>query len=171
MENSIAYGQVGERPLTLDICRPAGKEETPSPLVIYAFDNTRPQIGVPSVVTAFATQGPYVCASIRVRQLQQYVLPTDSPECRLSIDWLKANADQFGIDARRIGLWVDTEREYRLYTLERSPGGVLAAKTVQLEGTRSESLKQVRAFYGRQLCAAMQKSPPTRNLPSEPHFK
>lgn len=47
----------------------------------------------------------YVVASINYRLSSHAVFPAQIHDCKAAIRWLRANADKYGIDEQRIGVW------------------------------------------------------------------
>ena len=66
----------------------------------------------------------YVVASIGYRLSSQAVFPAQIEDCKAAVRWLRAHADEYGIDPRRIGAW------------GASAGGHLVALLGTTAGTR-----------------------------------
>ncbi|MBM3335000.1 alpha/beta hydrolase [Candidatus Sumerlaeota bacterium] len=47
----------------------------------------------------------YVAASVNYRLSQEAIFPAQIEDCKAAIRWLRANADKYGIDPDRIGVW------------------------------------------------------------------
>jgi carboxylesterase type B len=114
----------GYRPLTLDLYRPS-TASTPLPLVIYVHGggwqsgHTRHSGAFadwPRVLASIAARG-YVVASLEYRLSGEARFPAAIQDVKAAIRWLRAHAQQFGIDRQRTVIWGG------------SAGGQLAALT------------------------------------------
>jgi acetyl esterase/lipase len=47
----------------------------------------------------------YAVASINYRLSSEAVFPAQLEDCKAAVRWLRAHADEFGIDPNRIGVW------------------------------------------------------------------
>jgi len=54
--------------------------------------------------TRFVRKG-YAVASINYRLSQHAIFPAQIVDCKAAIRWLRANSNQYGLDAKRIGVW------------------------------------------------------------------
>ena len=54
--------------------------------------------------TRFLRKG-YAVASINYRLSQHAIFPAQIQDCKAAIRWLRANSNQYGLDAKRIGVW------------------------------------------------------------------
>src|SRR5271165_136537 len=77
-------------------------------------DLYRITVGQISRVIFYAFFGPvpvhlllegYAVASINYRLSSETLLPAQLEDCKAAIRWLRAHADEFGIDPNRIGVW------------------------------------------------------------------
>jgi acetyl esterase/lipase len=110
---AVTYSTVpGYRPLRLDLYRPAGAT-TPQPLVVFVHGGGwsvgNPRAGAAfrdfaAVLAGLAARG-YVVASIEYRLNREAAHPAPSEDLAAALEFLRANASRFGIDARRIALW------------------------------------------------------------------
>jgi acetyl esterase/lipase len=104
----------GFRPLTLDVYVPAGDPKTQRhPLVIYihgggwssghtrhsgAFENW------PRVLASIASRG-YVVSSLNYRLSGEAPFPAAIHDVKTAIRWLRAHAQEYGIDKNRVVVW------------------------------------------------------------------
>jgi acetyl esterase/lipase len=102
----------GYRPLTLDLYRPSAAS-TPLPLVIYVHGggwqagHTRHSGAFadwPAVLASIAARG-YVVASIEYRLSGEAPFPAAIQDVKAAMRWLRAHAQQFGIDRQRAVIW------------------------------------------------------------------
>lgn len=108
--------QTGYRPLRLDLYLPKDSIERPAtgfPLVIYIHGgawltgNSRhatPFADFPGVLASLAAKG-YVVASINYRLSNEAPFPAQIQDVKTAIQWLKANADAYGIDSTHVVTW------------------------------------------------------------------
>lgn len=105
----IVYGEAGGQKLRLDFARPTICQGQKIPLVIYVHGG-----GWRSGDKAGAFQRGdskmffelgFAVASINYRLAPQFHFPAQIQDCKLAIRYLRTNADAFGIDPNRIGLW------------------------------------------------------------------
>jgi acetyl esterase/lipase len=109
----LTYASIpGYRPLHLDLYDPPGPR-TAHPLIVYihgggwAFGQPR-QSGAfsnwPDVLALLASRG-YVVASVEYRLSSEAPFPAAIQDVKAAIRWLRANARQYGIDPRHVGIW------------------------------------------------------------------
>jgi acetyl esterase/lipase len=100
------------RPLRLDLYRQAG-DSTPRPLIVFAhgggWANANPRAGAgfvdfPAVLANLAGRG-YVVASIEYRFSGEAPFPAQLEDLQAAIRFLRGNAERFGIDGTKVGLW------------------------------------------------------------------
>ncbi|CDO38636.1 alpha/beta hydrolase [Novosphingobium sp. KN65.2] len=132
------------RPLTLDLYRPGVDAEGGHPILIFIHGgswargdsrSSRPLRRFPWVLAALAATG-YVIASIEYRLVGEAIWPAQAQDVKSAIKFLRANAELYGGDPSRIGVW------------GASCGGHLAAIAATTSGaselaSRDESLIDV----------------------------
>jgi acetyl esterase/lipase len=112
VSTDITYSTiVGYRPVTLDLYRVDTAE--PRPLVIYVhggawmIGNPR-ELGafndVPSVLAGLSARG-YVVASLEYRLAGEAPFPAAIDDVRSAIRFLRAHAEEYGIDKDRVAIW------------------------------------------------------------------
>jgi acetyl esterase/lipase len=110
---NLTYASIpGYRPLHLDLYEPPGPR-TARPLIVYihgggwAFGQPR-QSGAfsnwPGVLALMASRG-YAVASVEYRLSSEAPFPAAIQDVKAAIRWLRANARQYGIDPRHVGVW------------------------------------------------------------------
>jgi acetyl esterase/lipase len=103
-ERDIRYGMGGDVPLLLDILRPTGTTG-PRPAVIYVHGGgwgNGERWSNPNELLAMAG---FVTASISYRFRQQAIFPAQIHDVKAAIRFLRANAENYGLDPDRIGIW------------------------------------------------------------------
>ena len=127
----VEFGTGGGRTLRMHIVRPTNPVQRPMPVIVFIHGGWWRRgdraSGIPSLVP-LAEQG-YFCASLEYRLTDEAQWPAQIQDCKCGIRYLRAHADQWGIDPNRIGAW------------GRSAGGHLVAMlgststASELEGT------------------------------------
>jgi len=106
-ERDIPYAKVSGNDLLLDVYRPARPKAEKLPLLVWihggAWRNGSKQDG--RQVAPFVLTGEYVGASINYRLSGEATFPAQIHDCKAAIRWLRAHAEEFGVDDRRVGVW------------------------------------------------------------------
>ncbi len=107
----VRYGTGGGEPLLLDILWPAPLPAAPMPAAIYIHgggwqSGTRkpPANGLPHRNVTLAAHG-FFTASISYRLTTVATWPAALHDCKAAVRWLRVHADEYGVDAGRIGVW------------------------------------------------------------------
>ena len=108
----IQYGEADGMPLMLDMLRPSSLPNTPRPVVMYlhggGWNQGHRSNGLyPWCNPRLAAHG-FVTVSISYRLSQRAIFPAQIYDVKAAVRWLRANADQYGIDANAIGVWGDS---------------------------------------------------------------
>jgi acetyl esterase/lipase len=100
------YAHASGRALHVDLYLPHDRR-APGPVVVWLHSGGW-RIGnrkrAPDLSRRFAAHG-FAMASIDYRLSREAVFPAQLHDVRAAIRWLRANAERFGIDASRVGLW------------------------------------------------------------------
>ncbi|MBL8205484.1 MAG: alpha/beta hydrolase [Blastocatellia bacterium] len=119
---NLCYVPSGHERHKLDLYLPPGGAKLP--LIIWisggAWRTAEKERGVPFEVLAKS----YALASINHRLSQHAKFPAQIEDCKAAVRWLRANAESFGLDPSRFGVW------------GASSGGHLAALLGVTGGTR-----------------------------------
>lgn len=109
----VTYAEIsGFRPLTLDLYLPPdGAKARPAVVFVHggAWRHRTARDGgtfrdFPAVLASVAARG-YVVASVNYRLLGEARFPGAAQDVAMSIRWLRAHADQYGIDTKRVIAW------------------------------------------------------------------
>jgi len=111
----VTYSTIpGYRPLVVDIYMPPkGKKPAPKPLVLYIHGggwvggHTRHAGALgnfPEALARLAGEG-FVVASLEYRLAAEAPFPAQVQDARAALRYLKANAERYGIDPTRTGIW------------------------------------------------------------------
>lgn len=103
----VEYGTTGERPLRLHLVRPSEPGDGPRPAVVWVhgggWQSGNRDGGIARLIP-LARRG-YVGASIEYRLSGEARFPAQVEDCKAAIRFLRAEAEAFGIDPERIGVW------------------------------------------------------------------
>lgn len=145
----VEFGAGGGRTLRMHVLQPTNPRQRPMPVVMFVhggwWRRGNRGTGIPSLVP-LARKG-YFCASVEYRLTDEAQWPAQIEDCKCGIRYLRAHADQWGIDPDRIGVW------------GRSAGGHLVAmlgstaSAEDLEGTggwpeQSSAVQAVCDWFG-----------------------
>jgi acetyl esterase/lipase len=107
LERDITFNQNPKRPLRLHLLRNKQRSSQPAPALVFvhggAFRLGSRDDGLLPLVP-FAERG-YICASLEYRLSGEALFPAQIEDVKCGVRFLRANADQFGLDPERIGAW------------------------------------------------------------------
>jgi acetyl esterase/lipase len=105
--STVEYGTGGGRPLTMHLLRPREQPAGKAPGLVWvhggAFRHGSKDTGIARLFS-FARRG-YVCASIEYRLSGEAIWPAQIEDCKAAVRYLRAHADELGLDPERIGAW------------------------------------------------------------------
>ena len=110
--SAIQYGTAGDIPLYLDMLCPNPMPNHALPAIIYMhgggwFEGHRSMGLYPWVNPLLAIHG-FITVSITYRLSGQATFPAQIHDVKAAVRWLRANAEDYSIDAERIGAWGDS---------------------------------------------------------------
>jgi acetyl esterase/lipase len=129
--HDITYAEYSGQSLQLDLYLPDASTR-PAPLVLYIVGGgwrSSPKAGA----HPWLQEAGFAAANMRYRLSTQAVAPANIYDCLAALRWLRANAENYGFDAERIGVWGS------------SAGGHLAALVGSWPQQDSEVSPRVRA--------------------------
>jgi acetyl esterase/lipase len=101
----LEYGKGGNTSLLLDLYLPRTRIKRPAPAVIFIHGGGWSQGDkFPSQVRTLAERG-FVGVSINYRLSGEAIFPAAVEDSKCAVRWLRANADEYGIDSNRVGVW------------------------------------------------------------------
>jgi acetyl esterase/lipase len=98
-------------------------------------------------LAAWLTREGFAVAGIQFRVSGQARFPAQIRDCKDAVRWLRANADPYGLDARRVGAWGDSAGGH-LVQLLGSTAGVAEFEEPGIDPNRGSEVQAVCAFYG-----------------------
>jgi acetyl esterase/lipase len=104
---NLAYMTHGGPSQTLDLYAPKKAKDLPLIVWIHGgafFFGSKEGFRVEPVPLLLLLEG-YAVASINYRLSPEAVFPARLEDCKATIRWLRAHADEFGINPIRIGVW------------------------------------------------------------------
>ena len=126
------------QPLQMELLVPSGAPG-PVPVVVWIhgggwFQGSR--LPIPAGVSALCSRG-YAVASIDYRLVPAAIWPAQLQDCKGAVRWLRAHADQYGLDPDRIAAWGESAGG-QLAAMLGVTGGLamvsIGSVTVDLEG-------------------------------------
>ncbi len=143
---TVTYSSPGGKDLAMDLYLPQrGGKKLPVIVFLHGggwFGGTR-KTG-PDFKRFFAQDG-FAMAAIDYRLTPSITFPSDAEDVKTAIRWLKANADTYGLDPNRIGLWGTSAGAHLAAIAALTPKG-----TFEGEGNldQSSSVRCVLDAYG-----------------------
>lgn len=143
-ERDIVYAEAGNRKLTLDLYLPA---QLGRPLTVWIHGgawragNKYPCPANVALQAGFAA----ACVSYRLSQTAQF--PAQIHDVKASIRWLRANAEKYGYNAAKIGVWGSSAGGH-LVALLGTSGGIDELEGSLGETKASSRVQAVADFFG-----------------------
>ena len=104
----ISYVDKGHCRQCLDLLMPNSRSKDKLPVVVFihggAYRTGDKSSGFP-IVGSLAASGEYAAVSINYRYSSDAIWPAQIHDCKAAIRWIRANADKYGFDSSRIGVW------------------------------------------------------------------
>ncbi|HEV7302148.1 MAG TPA: alpha/beta hydrolase [Tepidisphaeraceae bacterium] len=102
----LSYGQPGQRRHLLDLYVPRGDQNgQPRPVIVWIHGGAWEQGDKSHGPGAAGIRAGYAIASVNYRLSQDGPFPAQIHDCKAAVRWLRANAQQYGLDPDRIGVW------------------------------------------------------------------
>ena len=105
----LPYLDTGNPKHRLDLLLPEGaKPESPLPVIVWIHGgawragNKKSGHGR---LAPFVQSGEFAAVSVAYRLSQEAKWPSQIEDCQAAIRWIKANAEEFHLDPKRIGVW------------------------------------------------------------------
>lgn len=108
VETDVEYGRAGQRVLKLDVIRPVQPSAKQLPAIVWIHGGgwaKGDKSSGRSRVGPFVASGNFVGFSVGYRLSGEAIWPAQIHDCKAAIRWLRANAERYGVDPERIGVW------------------------------------------------------------------
>jgi acetyl esterase/lipase len=145
--HDLPFKQVDDIELKLDLYLPV--QRSPVPIVMWVGGGEWKQMGKENCarLAAWLTGEGLAVAGIEYRGSEQACFPAQIRDCKSAVRWLRANAAQYGLDARRIGAWGDSAGGH-LAQLLGSTAGVAEFEEPAIDPDRGSEVQAVCALSG-----------------------
>ena len=104
----IPYAGTDNSRQTLDLAIPAKKQSEPLPVVVFihggAWRSGHKNTSL-SRVLDYVASGHYAGVTVGYRLSDEVKWPSQIHDCKAAIRWIRKNAQTYGLDADRIGVW------------------------------------------------------------------
>lgn len=103
MKEKVVYSTVGDRELLLDAFVPETEGPHPAVLIVHGGawrGGNRRQLRAYAQSLA---KRDFVCFAIDYRLAPQHKFPAQINDCRAAVKWIRTNADEYKVDASRLG--------------------------------------------------------------------
>ena len=101
---NLEYARVGEKSLLLDLYLPE-KASGPLPVIMWVHGGGWRGGSKERCPAIPVTEHGYAVASINYRLSHEATFPAQIHDCKAAVRWLRANAEKYGLDPKRIGAW------------------------------------------------------------------
>lgn len=135
VSEGLVYARYGNRTLELDLYRPTAPRKKALPGIVCIHGGAwwkGERRNISGIARELAARG-FVTVAISYRLSQEAPFPAQIHDCKAAVRWLRANAEEYGIDPTKIGA-LGTSAGGHLAALLATSGGVDA-----LEGTGGNS--------------------------------
>ncbi len=146
VHRDVEYARVGDKSLLLDIYVPE-KVAAPRPLVVWIHGGGWRNGSKNQTRAVGMIKHGFAVASIGYRLSGEAIFPAQIADCKAAIRWLRANADEYGLDANHFGVWGSSAGGHLVALLGTSGG----AQEFEIVGNHKEVSSNVQAvcdFYG-----------------------
>lgn len=103
--DDIVHAKIGTRELHLDIVMPKDAPQKTYPCVVWIHGGGWSKGTHKNNPTAWLAGKGYVTASVEYRLSGEAIFPAQIHDCKAAIRFLRAHAEDYGIDPNRIGAW------------------------------------------------------------------
>lgn len=119
----VVCGRGGERPLLLDLYRPADVAGT-FPVVVLIHGggwHGGDKADYADLARKLAGEG-FACAAVNYRLLPDWRFPAMLEDCKCAVRWLRANAAEVGVDPGRFAVWGHSAGAHLAAMVALTPG-------------------------------------------------
>lgn len=146
-EFDVSYIPGGDESQTLDIYYPETKTDEPLPLLVWIHGGgwTGGSKDNPPYINQL--RRGYVVASVEYRFSQKATFPAQIQDCQAAIRWLRANAEKYNIDPKRVGVGGASAGGH-LAALVGTSGGTNAFPPIGGNEEQSDQVQAVCDIFG-----------------------
>lgn len=103
----VVYGSGGDVALKMDILRPKETPKKPMPVVVWIHGGAWRAGSKDGIVQRFSryVERGYLGVSISYRLTDVAPFPAQVEDCKCAIRYLRAHAEKYNLDPKRIGIW------------------------------------------------------------------
>lgn len=170
VERDVEYGKAGELPLKLDVVRPAKARDGLRPAVVWIHGGGwrgGSKNGGAGRLRPLVATGDYVGFSVGYRLTDVAPWPAQIHDCKAAIRWIRAHADKYGVDPKRIGVWGSSAGGHLVSMLGTS-GGVKELEGSNGSADATSRVSCVVDFCGPSDFPAFAEKSPGMNTPNSP---
>jgi acetyl esterase/lipase len=148
IETNLVFKENASQPLKLDLYRPSYTRSA-VPTVLWVSGNGWDQVskGGCAHQAAWLTQYGFAVASVEYRASSEAPFPAQIQDCKAAVRWLRAHANEHGLDRRRFGAWGDDAGGH-LAELLGTTARIAAFEGENVYPGESSEVQAVCAFYG-----------------------
>jgi acetyl esterase/lipase len=123
IERDLAYVKDGHERQKLDLYLPANKSDAKLPLIIWVHGGGWQGGSKANCPAVRHVRDGYAVASVGYRLSGDAIFPAQIEDCKAAVRWLRAHADEYGIDRDRFAAWGSSAGGH-LVALLGTSGGV-----------------------------------------------
>jgi acetyl esterase/lipase len=123
VERDLAYVKDGHERQKLDLYLPEKKSDAKLPLIIWVHGGGWQGGGKANCPAVRYVRDGYAVASVGYRLSGDAIFPAQIEDCKAAVRWLRAHADEYGIDRDRFAAWGSSAGGH-LVALLGTSGGV-----------------------------------------------
>jgi acetyl esterase/lipase len=108
VEPDVEYGKAGERSLKLDVIKAKSPNGAKLPIVVWIHGGGwqgGDKASGRGLLAGLVGSGNYVGFSVGYRLTGEAIWPAQAHDCKAALRWIRANAEKYGGDPDKIGLW------------------------------------------------------------------
>ncbi len=163
VKKNITYATVDNMDLALDLYI-TPKAEAPMPLVVFIHGGAWEAGSKDFCLALPLLNHGFAVASINYRLTDVGIFPAQIYDCKAAIRYLRANADQYGIDPDHIGVWGDSAGGHLVALLGTTNGNKELEGTVGEHLDTSSDVQAVCDWYGPSELLSMPNDPESNKI-------
>jgi len=157
VERDLAYVKDGHERQKLDLYLPEKKSDANLPLIIWVHGGGWQGGSKANCPAVRYVRDGYAVASVGYRLSGDAIFPAQIEDCKAAVRWLRAHADEYGLDANRFAAWGSSAGGH-LVALLGTSGGVTELDVGE-HLDQSSAVQAVVDYYGPADFVAFVKTP------------